>query len=50
MFVQAGLHVTVHGVGVSPLGEAGLGLGRLLHAHPPAHIHAVYIHTGVQAS
>lgn len=55
MFVQARLHVravaweTVHGVWVCPLGEAGLGLGRVLHAQT-AHLHAVYIHTGVQSS
>lgn len=40
----------VHGVGVRPLGQAGLGLGVLLHGQPAAHLHAVYIHVGVQSS
>lgn len=55
MLIEVGLHVggvsreAVHGVGVGPLGQTGLGLGGLLHGQAP-HLHAVYIHVWIESS
>lgn len=55
VLIEVGLHVggvsreAVHGVGVGPLGQTGLGLGGLLHGQAP-HLHAVYIHVWIESS
>ena len=55
MLIEVVVHVrgvareVVHGVGVRPLRQAGLGLRGLLHGQT-SHLHAVYIHVWIQSS